>query len=76
MPPCSRAPGEISGKMTDRVFATAPPGKAYVFRHNFSGSKWENVTNKKDGTSSVTFRKRGDKFFIRIAPEGGEKKVS
>lgn len=58
----------------DRVFATAPPGKAYVFRHNFSGNKWENVTNKKDGTSSVSFRKRGsDTYFIRIVPEGGEK---
>ena len=57
----------------DRVFATAKLGAAYVFRHNFSGNKWENITNRKDGSSVVTFRKRGDKFFIRIAPEGGEK---
>jgi hypothetical protein len=57
----------------DRVFATAKLGAAYVFRHNFSGNKWENITNRKDGSSVVMFRKRGDKFFIRIAPEGGEK---
>ena len=57
----------------DTVFATAAAGKAYVFRHNFSGNKWENVTNRKDGTSVVTFRKRGDEFRVRIIPEGGEK---
>ena len=57
----------------DTVFATAAAGKAYVFRHNFSGNKWENVTNRKDGTSVVSFRKRGDEFRVRIIPEGGEK---
>ena len=58
----------------DRVFATAKLGAVYVFRHNFSGNKWENVTNRKDGSSAVTFRKRADsRFFIRIVPDGGDK---
>ena len=57
----------------DRVFATAKPGEAFVFRHNFSENKWENVTSKKDGSATVTFRKRGTAFFIRVHPDGGEK---
>ena len=57
----------------DVIFATAKSGDVYVFRHNFNGNKWENVTNKKDGSSLVTFRKRGNMFYIRIIPDGGTK---
>ena len=56
----------------DLVFATAKPGEAFVFRHNFSENKWENVASK-NGSSTVTFRKRDGAFFIRIAPDGGDK---
>ena len=56
----------------DLVFATAKPGEAFVFRHNFSENKWENVASK-NASSTVTFRKRDGAFFIRIAPDGGDK---
>ena len=55
------------------MFATAKPGSVYVFRHNYLENKWENVTNRKDGSASVMFRKRGNMFFMRIVPEGGTK---
>ena len=58
--------------MADVVFATAGTGKAYVFRHNFSGNKWENMSPT-GGTSIVSFRKRSERFFIRIQVEGGKK---
>ena len=57
----------------DRVFATAKPEEVFVFRHNFAENKWENVASRKDGSATVTFRKRGSAFFIRIVPDGGEK---
>lgn len=58
----------------DRVFAVASPGKAYAYRYNYSTKKWENVGNKRDSTSYVSFRKRSsDRYFIRIVPEGGDR---
>ena len=53
------------------MFATAKPDEVFVFRHNFNDNKWENVANKKDGSATVTFRKRGSHFFMRIVADGG-----
>ena len=55
----------------DRVFATVKSDEVFVFRHNFNENKWENVTNRADGSATVTFRKRGYNFFIRIVADGG-----
>ena len=56
----------------DRVFATVKSDEVFVFRHNFSANKWENFfTNRADGSATVTFRKRGYNFFVRIVGDGG-----
>ena len=61
--------GVLNSRMADQVFAAAPEGKAFVFRYNFGSKKWESFAKRSD-SASVTFRKRDDKVYIRIAYDG------